>query len=199
MAAAPPTAAGRPAGVPEAEDSDSDSDSNLETEGASGQDLQGWSHLWGLLWQKWEGQAGIKWAGALVQQSRGAQPSVGHLQHSRWRQLPVPSLQCSWGIRSSTIRTRCRVKGWAVTEDRGTLGRWLAVPEEGSTFFSLSPTRHPWAQRTGQGHPLPEVLPGPRCRARFLLSAPRESPRPESAAPWPRAPGTPGGTLGPDL
>lgn len=102
----------------------------------------------------------------------------------------MPSLQCSWGIRSSTVRTCCRVKGWAVTKDRRTLGRWLAVHEEGSTFFSLSPTRHPRAQRTGQGHPLPEVLLGPQCGARFLLSAPRESPRAEPAAPWPGAPGT---------
>lgn len=46
--AAAATAAGRPAGVPEAEDSDTDSDSNLETEGASGQGLLGWSHLWGF-------------------------------------------------------------------------------------------------------------------------------------------------------
>lgn len=48
---------------------------------------------------------------------------------------------------------------WMVTEGGG---EEATVCREGSTFIiSLSPIRHPWAWRTGQGHPLPEVLPGP--------------------------------------
>lgn len=63
--AAAATAAGRPAGVPEAEDSDSDSDSNLEMEGASGQGLQGWSHLWGFFGRSGRDRLGSSGQGPL--------------------------------------------------------------------------------------------------------------------------------------
>lgn len=63
--AAVATAAGRPAGVPEAGDSDTDSDSNLETEGASGQGMLGWSHLWGFFGRSGRDRLGSSGQGPL--------------------------------------------------------------------------------------------------------------------------------------
>lgn len=103
--AAEAPAAVRSAGVPEAEDSDTDSDSNLETEGASGQSMPG-SLTFGASLAGMEGTGWHQVGRAPCPAEQGAQVgrelSLGHHQHSRWRQLPVPSLQCSWGIRRSS-------------------------------------------------------------------------------------------------
>lgn len=78
--------------------------------------------------------------------------------------------------------------------DRGEeAGDWLCLGKEPR----LCPIRHAWNK--GQGHPLPEILPGPQCYACLLLSAPREGPGAEPAALWPGALGTLGGTPKPGL
>lgn len=188
-------AAGRLAGLPEVEEAlNVDSNSELKTEGDPKHGETGFSLHPGDL-SGWDGGGRLGWSEQGPLTSRAGSTPLRKTRSMQSEATPAlcPHSNAPGHIRNSTIRTHVQsdVKMLGRNREEGSLWKGAGYAWGGTHILTLFPIRHPWLQRTGQGHPLPKVLSSPQGSACLLLSTPRERTRAEPAAPWPGAQGTP--------